>query len=108
MFMQRIEGVMEKMGLRPQSRASVYVAMKSGLLTKQVSISTVDDGRVVAWPSHEIDLIVAAQVAGQSKEQIRELVNQLHAQRKERFNELLAQTIGSSANANVAQPVEAM
>lgn len=102
MIMQRIEQVLEKMGQRPQSRASIYLAMKHGLLTKQVSVSTGDDGRVVAWPSHEVDLIVAAQVAGQSKEQIRELVNKLHAQRTERFNELLAQNTGSNINVEVA------
>ena len=37
----------------------------------------------VGWPSDEILSINAARIAGQSDDQIRELVNRLHAKRTE-------------------------
>ena len=42
---------------------------------------TLFGGRAVGWPEHEIDLILAAVVAGRSKEQINSLVKLLVADR---------------------------
>jgi prophage regulatory protein len=38
--------------------------------------------RAVAWPSHELDLILSAMVAGKSDDEMRALVADLVAQRK--------------------------
>ena len=64
--------------------ASSYNRIKDGLFPKAVPIGQ----RVVGWPDNEVKTIVAAQIAGQTPEQIRGLVASLHAQRAERFKAL--------------------
>ena len=59
-------------------RATLYVHMDSGLLTKQVRVT----GRAVGWPSDEIQAIVDARIAGATDAEIRALVERLHAARK--------------------------
>lgn len=104
MAILRIDGVRTCTGHR--SKTSIYNAVRAGLLTKGVPIGQ----RVVGWPDYEVETIVAAQVAGQTPDQIRELVQQLHAQRAERFKALLvpAQTTSASpVPTNVVQLVGA-
>ncbi|GAB3355442.1 MULTISPECIES: helix-turn-helix transcriptional regulator [Giesbergeria] len=104
MAILRIDGVRTCTGHR--SKTSIYNAVRAGLLTKPVPIGQ----RVVGWPDYEIEILVSAQVAGQTPDQIRELVQQLHAQRAERFKALLmpAQTTSASpVPANVVQLVGA-
>lgn len=62
-----------------KSNASIYNLVNDGLFTKPVKLGA----RAVGWPSSEIEAINAARIAGASTEQIRELVNKLHAKRKE-------------------------
>ena len=69
-----------------KSHASIYNAINAGLFTKPVSIGQ----RAVGWPDDEVKAICAARIAGQSDEQIRELVNRLHAKRAERLAALMA------------------
>ena len=78
----RIDAVLTETGDR--SKTSIYNRIKSGIFTKAVPIGQ----RIVGWPDHEVKTIVAAQVAGQTPEQIRALVDSLHAQRAERFKVL--------------------
>ncbi len=62
-----------------KSNAHIYNLVNDGLFTKPVKLGA----RAVGWPSSEIEAINAARIAGASTEQIRELVNKLHAKRKE-------------------------
>lgn len=61
------------------SHASIYNSIKDGLFTKPVKIGQ----RSVGWPSHEVDAINAARIAGKSEAEIRELVIRLLAKRIE-------------------------
>ena len=78
----RIDAVLTETGDR--SKTSIYNRIKDGLFPKAVPIGQ----RVVGWPDNEVKTIVAAQIAGQTPEQIRGLVGSLHAQRAERFKAL--------------------
>ena len=82
MAILRINAVLTETGDR--SKTSTYNRIKNGLFTKAVPIGQ----RVVGWPDYEVKAIVAAQIAGQTPEQIRGLVDSLHAQRAERFKVL--------------------
>ena len=77
MLILRLPEVKQRRGLRAD--ASVYNEIKVGLCTTGVAISQRSKG----WPDYEIDAINKARVAGQSDDQIRELVKALHAKRKE-------------------------
>ena len=73
----RIETCKAVTGYR--STASIYNNIRDGLWPKAVNIGR----RSVGWPSDEIIAINAARVAGQTDDQIRELVKELHAKRNE-------------------------
>lgn len=60
-----------------RSDASIYGRIRAGEFTKPVNIGM----RAVGWPSHEVDAIVAATIAGNTTDQIKALVEQLHADR---------------------------
>jgi prophage regulatory protein len=59
------------------SHASIYGAIHAGLFTHPVAIGQ----RSVGWPSDEVAAINAARIAGKTDDEIRALVNQLHAAR---------------------------
>lgn len=61
------------------SRSPFFARVRAGLWTKPVLIGK----RASGWPSHEIDALLAAQIAGKSDDEIRELVKQLHAARQQ-------------------------
>jgi len=75
MSILRMPSVKSETGFR--SHASIYNAVREGLFTKPVQIGQ----RAVGWPSDEVLAINRARIAGQSKDQIRTLVYQLHAKR---------------------------
>ena len=62
-----------------KSHATIYNHVKDGLFPKPVAIGA----RSVGWPSHEVQAINAARIAGKSEGEIRELVHRLHAKRAE-------------------------
>ena len=62
-----------------RSHASIYNAVRAGMFTKPVQIGE----RSVGWPSHEVQAINAARIAGKSQAELRELVSRLHAKRTE-------------------------
>ena len=68
-----------------RSHASIYNAVNTGLFTKPVPIGR----RAVGWPSDEVEAINAARIAGKTDQEIRELVNTLHARRAERLATLM-------------------
>lgn len=62
-----------------RSHASIYTAIKAGLFTKAVPIGE----RSVGWPDYEVMAINRARIAGQTDDQIKDLVTRLHAKRIE-------------------------
>lgn len=77
MSILRMPAVLAQTGHR--SHASIYTAAKAGLFTKPVLIGQ----RSVGWPASEIVAINAARIAGKNEQQIKELVDVLHAKRIE-------------------------
>jgi prophage regulatory protein len=77
----RMPAILAEMGYR--SHASVYSAIHAGLLTHPVPIGR----RAVGIPSEEVQAVNAARIAGQTEQQIRELVNRLHTARCANFGE---------------------
>ena len=75
MSIWRIPTVKNELGHK--SNTSIYSAIRGGLLTRAVPLSK----RAVGWPEAEIQAISAARIAGNSDEQIRDLVNALHQKR---------------------------
>jgi prophage regulatory protein len=77
MTILRMPAVMAEMGHR--SQASIYTAIRAGLFTRGVAIGQRSKG----WPDYEVSAINKARIAGQTDEQIKALVNRLHAKRAE-------------------------
>ncbi len=77
MSILRMPAIKAELGHR--SHASVYNAIRAGLLPKPVKIGE----RSVGLPHYEVEAINAARIAGKSETEIRELVKRLHAQRAE-------------------------
>ena len=77
MLIFRLPEVKRVLGHRAD--ASVYNAIRAGLITTGVAIGQ----RAKGWPDYEIDAINAARIAGKSEAEIRELVMALHAKRTE-------------------------
>lgn len=75
MQIQRLKTVIERVG---KKKSSIYRDIHDGLLTRPVSVGA----RSVGWPSHEIDEIISARIAGKSSDEIKELVVRLMAKRK--------------------------
>jgi prophage regulatory protein len=71
----RLHDVLKATGL---ARSTLYLRIRQGLMTSPVKLGE----RSVAWPKHEISAINAARTAEKSREEIRELVNQLQQQRR--------------------------
>ena len=62
-----------------RSHASIYNSINAGTFTKPVRIGQ----RSVGWPSHEVQAINAARIAGLSIDELKTLVDRLHAKRLE-------------------------
>lgn len=62
--------------LRGRGRTQRYDDTADGLLPRPIKI-----GRMSRWPEHEIDAIIAAEIRGDTPEQIRALVRELEAAR---------------------------
>jgi len=73
-ILERIDKVLE---LRDVGRAKHYKDIQNGLWTEPVTV-----GRSAFWPLRENLLLQRARIAGASEEQIKQLVRQLHAERK--------------------------
>lgn len=68
-----------------RSHASIYNAIKAGLFTRPVPIGM----RSVGWPADEVRAINAARVAGNSDDEIRQLVSWLHSQRAKALQQVV-------------------
>jgi prophage regulatory protein len=71
----RLPAVKSESGL---SRSTIYLRVSQGLWTKPVSLGA----RAVGWPSDEVDAINAARIAGNTDDDIRNLVTKLEAARR--------------------------
>jgi len=71
----RLPAVKSESGL---SRSTIYLRVSQGLWTKPVSLGA----RAVGWPSDEVEAINAARIAGDTDEDIRDLVKKLEAARR--------------------------
>lgn len=78
----RIPRVMAELGT---TRSPTYEQIKAQLLPATVRIGP----RAVGIPSHEVEAVIKARIAGASDEDIRRLVQRLHLQRKTAAAELL-------------------
>ena len=70
---------------RARSSSSHYRDIQQGLCTAPVKIGE----KSVGWPIDEIKILNAARIAGLHKEEIKNLVKQLHTKRKQMLAELL-------------------
>jgi prophage regulatory protein len=77
MAIWRIQACKAESGDR--SNASIYNRVRVGLWTKPVRIGQ----RSVGWPDYEVQALVAARIAGKTDDEIRDLVDRLHAKRSE-------------------------
>lgn len=72
----RLPSVKSESGL---SRSTLYLRITQGLWTKPVSLG----GRSVGWPASEVITLNAARIAGKTDNEIRALVQNLEADRKQ-------------------------
>jgi prophage regulatory protein len=75
MALWRIDACKAESGDR--SNTSIYKRIRDGLWTRPVAIGQ----RAKAWPDYEVKAIVRARIAGQTDDEVRELVNRLHEKR---------------------------
>lgn len=79
MAIWRIEACKAEAGYR--SNASIYNLIREGLWTKPVAIGQ----RSVGWPDDEVRTLCAARIAGKTDDEIRQLVDRLHAKRTQQL-----------------------
>lgn len=73
----RMERLAQARGRLGVSESTFYNFIHAGLLPPGVPVG----GRVVGWPSHELDAILAARLNGADDVQVRSLVQKLVADR---------------------------
>lgn len=76
--MKRLLRLPKTLDISGKSRSAHYEDIQNGLMTPPVSLG----GRSVAWPEDEIIAINNALIAGKTKDEIKELVKKLIADRK--------------------------
>jgi prophage regulatory protein len=107
----KLPSVLERFG---SSRATLYRAVKSGLMTAPVKTGE----KASAWPEYEVDAIQAARIAGLPDDEIRALVTALQLNRQRHADQIermmvamnakavsvmgLAEIVGASSAANLA------
>lgn len=69
---------------RGRGRSAHYEDIARGVFTKPVKIGP----RAAGWPEHEVDQLIAAQIASFDEARMRCLVEQLHAARRSSAPEL--------------------
>lgn len=86
-----------------RGRTALHVDVKAGLLPPGVKVGA----RAVAWPSSEIDAVLAARIAGQSETEIRALVTRLVADRRKLLATIVAVAGGAAEDAAPDQTITA-
>lgn len=82
MTILRLPAVLRERG---RSRSSHYSDIKQRLFTRPIAIGI----RSVGWPAHEVAALNAARIAGKNEDEIRKLVVNLEAARKDSIRGLL-------------------
>jgi prophage regulatory protein len=59
-----------------KSRSEIYRNIAAGTFMRAVKL-----GNTSAWPNYEVTAIIAAYIAGKSEAEIKQLVDELHADR---------------------------
>ncbi len=72
----RLPAVKAKTGV---SRSTLYLRIEQGLWPKPVKLGA----RSIAWPASEVTAMNAARISGRTDQEIRQLVCQLEAARKQ-------------------------
>ena len=62
-----------------EKRSSFYAKVKAGLMPPAVRLGV----RSVGWVEREVDAVIAARIAGKGDDEVRELVRELVASRRE-------------------------
>ena len=73
--------------LRSRSPSSLDNDIRAGYCTRPIK----NGPKLNFWPLHEIEILVAAEIAGKSKQEIKELVASLEAGRAKLFDSLVNQ-----------------
>lgn len=68
-------------------KAQTYALINNGLFPPPVKI-----GRKSVWPENEVEAVVAARIAGASVDELRQLIENLVAQRRTRYEALTARS----------------
>lgn len=87
----RLDAVKTLTGNR--SHATIYAHVKAGLFPAAIGLGA----RSVGWPADEVQAVVAARIAGIDDAGLRQLVQQLHARRRTKYEAILGSVLGSSA-----------
>ncbi len=69
-----------------ECRSGIYAKIKAGLLPPPIKMGS----RISAWIESEVDAVVAARIAGKSDDEIRQLVKDLVAARKNITSDIAA------------------
>lgn len=75
----RVEPARDKTG---DARSTFYAKVKDGLMPPPIRLGG-ERSRSVAWVEREIDAVIAARVAGKSDDEVRDLIRDLVAARRE-------------------------
>ena len=70
----RLPAVLERTGY---SRSGLYARISAGLFPRPIALGA----RASAWPEHEIDAVLAAQIRASDDAQLRAVVSGIHAER---------------------------
>lgn len=97
----RLESVKTLTGIR--SHATIYAAVKDGTFPQAVPLGL----RSVGWPSDEVQAVTAARVAGAGDDELRALVQQLHAARRTKYQAVLGRVLGHTTDAPAPTPQRA-
>ena len=82
---------------RARSSSSHYRDIQDGLFTKPVRLGK----KAVGWPIDEINILNAAHIAGLSEGGIRQLVEDLHTNRKTALSRAVEASASQSVNGGV-------
>ena len=90
----------ETLHRRRKSRAAHYRDQKQGLFPRGVKVGK----RAVAWPAHEVDQIISAQLAGANDIELKKVVERIEASRKDIADQFFTK-VGSSI-ADIYPPID--
>ena len=76
------------------SHTTIYNAIEAGTFPNSIPLGA----RSVGWAVDEVQAVTAARVAGAADDELRALVQQLHAARHTKYQNLLGRVLGHTAD----------